>query len=96
MGMSVSINQNFDVSVGVVNGSWGFLRDVWYTSDNEGQQYLKLCIVEIPGSGPVEIEHLPVHKFQILPDVTEIKFEHGASHKRCVIKRKYPSNLGLQ
>ena len=32
--------------------------------------------------------HLPERHFPILPDVTEIKFEHSASHKRCVIKRK--------
>ena len=32
--------------------------------------------------------HLGERHFPILPDVTEIKFEHSASQKRCVIKRK--------
>ena len=32
--------------------------------------------------------HLPRHHFPILPDTTELKFEHGGSHKRCTIKRK--------
>ena len=32
--------------------------------------------------------HLPVHHFPILPDTTEVTFEHAASRKRCVIKRK--------
>ena len=49
---------------------------------------MKSCIVEIPGSDAVEIPHLPAHHFPILPDTTDITFEHTASHKRCVIKRK--------
>ena len=36
----------------------------------------------------VEMPHLPRHHFPILPDTTDLKFEHGASHKRCTIKRK--------
>jgi hypothetical protein len=88
VGMPVSINQNFDVNAGIVNGSSGFLRGVRYSSDNEGRRFLKSCVVEVPGSDPVEMAHLPVHHFPVLPDVTEIKFEHGASRKRCVIKRK--------
>lgn len=31
---------------------------------------------------------LSVHHFPTLPDIMDITFEHGASHKRCVIKRK--------
>ena len=88
IGMPVSINQNFDVNAGVVNGSWGYLREVRYTSGDKGRRYLKSCIVEIPGADAVEMAHLPERHFPILPDVTEIKFEHSASHKRCVIKRK--------
>jgi len=88
IGMPVSINQNFDVSAGVVNGSWGYLRGIRYSCDDEGRRYLKSCVVEIPGADPVEMAHLGERHFPILPDVTEIKFEHNASHKRCVIKRK--------
>ena len=32
--------------------------------------------------------HLPEGHFPILPDTTELKFEHGGSHKRCTIKQK--------
>ena len=32
--------------------------------------------------------HLPTQHFPILPDTTELKFEHSGSHKRCMIKRK--------
>ena len=32
--------------------------------------------------------HLPECLFLILLDTTELKFEHGGSHKRCTIKRK--------
>jgi len=88
MGMPVAINQNFDVNAGVVNGSWGYLRDIHYSTDNEGCRHLRSCIVEIPGSDAIEMPHLPVHHFPILADITDITFEHGGSRKRCMIKRK--------
>jgi len=49
---------------------------------------LKSCIVEILGSDPVKIPHLPVGHFPIPSDTTDITFEHSASCKCCVIKRK--------
>jgi hypothetical protein len=88
VGMPVAINQNFDVAAGVVNGSYGILRKIRYFTDGGGRRYLKSCIVEIPGADTVEMPHLPTHYFPILPDTTDLKFEHGASHKRCTIKRK--------
>ena len=88
LGMPVAVNQNFDVRAGVVNGSWGFLRDVRYWTDEDGRRHMKSCIVEIPGSDAIEMPHLPAHHFPILPDTTDITFEHTASHKRCIIKRK--------
>jgi len=88
MGMPVSVNQNFDVNAGVVNGSTGYLRAVRYSSDDEGHRCLDSCVVEILMSDAVEMPHLPEHHFPILPDITEMRFEHNASHKRCVIKRK--------
>jgi len=75
--MPVSINQNFDVAAGVVNGSYGILRRIRCFADCEGRRYLKSCVVEIPGSDDVEIPHLPKHHFPILPDTTDLKFEHG-------------------
>ena len=40
--------------------------------------------------------HLPERLFLILPDTTELKFEHGGSHKRCTIKQKQvPLELGF-
>ena len=96
LGMPVAINQNFDVHAGVVNGSWGFLRGVRYSVDREGRRLLNSCIVKIPGSDPVEMPRLPLHHFPILPDTTDITFEHSASHKRCTIKgSKYQSSLVL-
>ena len=88
IGMPVAINQNFDVAAGVVNGSYRTLRRIRYFTDREGRRYLKSCIVEIPGSDGVEVPHLPRHHFPIMPDTTELKFEHGKSHKRCTIRRK--------
>jgi len=36
----------------------------------------------------VKMAHLAERYFPILPDVTEIKFEHSVSHKCHVIKRR--------
>jgi len=88
IGMPVAVNQNFDVRAGVVNGSWGYLRKVRYSTDMDGRRHLDSCVVEIPGSDAMEMPHLPPHHFPILPDLTDITFEHPASRKRCVIKRK--------
>jgi len=57
--------------------------------DGEGWHYLKSCIVEIPGSDIAKMPHLLRRHFQILLDTTELKFEHGGSHKQCTIKRKW-------
>ena len=88
LGMPVAVNQNFDVRAGVVNGSWGYLCNMWYSVDDGGRRHLKCCVVEIPGSDPIGMPHLPAHHFPILLDTTDITFEHRASHKCCVIKRK--------
>jgi len=88
IGMPVAINHNFDVAAGVVNGSFGFLRRIRFFTDANGKRYLKSCVVEVPGSESVEIPDLPQHHFPVLPDSTELKFEHGGSHRRCTITRK--------
>ena len=87
----MAINQNFDVRADVVNGSWGYLRDIRYSTNDEGKRQLTSCIVQIPDSDPVEMPHLPKHHFLILPDTTDITFEYSASHKRCSIKRRQVS-----
>ena len=88
VGMPVAINQNFDVVAGVVNGSCETLRRIRYFTDGEGRRYLKSCVVETPGSDTVEMPHLPRHHFPVLPGTTELKFEHGGSHKRYTVKWK--------
>ena len=54
----------------------------------EGKRILNSCVVEIPGSDHVGMVHLLKHYFPILPDVTDLKFKHAGSHRRCTIKRK--------
>ena len=88
IGMPVAINQNFDVAAGVVNGSYGTLRKIRYFRNNAGLRVVKSCVAEIPGAEVVEIPHLPKHNFPVLPDTTELRFEHAGSHKRCTIQRK--------
>ena len=59
-----------------------------YFNDGDGRRYLKSCVVEIPG--------LPVRHFPILPDTTELKFEHAGSHKRCTITwKQVPTEPGF-
>lgn len=88
VGMPVAINQNFDVAAGVVNGCRGILKKVRYFTDTQGRRYLRSCVVDIPDSEDVEIPHLPKHHFPILPDTSDLRFEHGGSHKMCTIKRR--------
>ena len=88
IGMPVAINQNFDVAAGIVNGSHGILKKIRYFTGMDQRRYLKSCVVEIPGSGPIDMPHLPRHQFPILPDTMELKFEHGGSHRKCTIQRK--------
>lgn len=87
IGMPVVINQNFDVSAGVVNDSHRILREIRYSMDRDQCRFLKSCVVEIPGSDSISMPHLPPHHFPILPDTTELGFEHGPSHRCCTIKR---------
>ena len=53
-----------------------------------GAEALKSCVVEIPGAEGIEVPHLPRCHFPILPETTELRFEHGGSHKRCTIQHK--------
>ena len=85
--MPVTINQNFDVAAGIVNGSYGVLRRIRYLTD-DGQRHLKSCTVEITSSDAVEIPDLPKHHFPTLPDSMEVKLEYGGSHRRCTIMQK--------
>jgi hypothetical protein len=85
IGMPVAVNHNFDVPAGVVNGSYGILRKIRYFTDEGGLRYLKSCVVEIDDSDAVNVPHLPAHHFPILPDTTELKFEHGASIKDALL-----------
>ena len=77
----------------IVNGSSRILRKARYFVNRERRRYLRSCIVEIPGSDGVPMPHLPQGHFPILPADTamELKFYHGGSHKRRVIKQKQVS-----
>ena len=88
IGMPVVVNQNFDVAAGVVNGSCGTLKKIRYFTNNMGHGVLNSCAVEIHGAEDVEVSHLPTCHFPILPETTELRFEHGGSHKRCTIQRE--------
>ena len=70
-----------------LTGSHGTLRKIRYFTDTKGLRHLKSCVVEIPSADDVSMPHLPKQCFPILPDITDLKFEHGSLHHRCTIKR---------
>lgn len=88
LGMPVIVNQNFDVSGGLVNGSFGYLRDFRSQEDEDGTWSLKSCIVEIPDIKCGPLPHLPPNHVAIISDTVEMRpITHPASGKSCRMRR---------
>ncbi|THU87490.1 hypothetical protein K435DRAFT_623865, partial [Dendrothele bispora CBS 962.96] len=47
IGMPVVITNNFDVSGGIVNGTYGVLKKIRYTCDGQ-RRHATSCTVEVP------------------------------------------------
>ena len=69
LGMPVIINQNFDVEGGLVNGSFGHLRDYQFQNDENGIRTLTSCIVEIFDFATEPLPHLPPQYVTIISDI---------------------------
>ena len=88
LGMPVIINQNFDVGGGLVNGSFGYLRDYRFQTDEDGVRTLTSCIVEIPDLTCEPLPHLPPRHVAIVSDTVEMRsIVHPASGRSCTMKR---------
>lgn len=46
-GMPVLVAQNFDVEGGIANGNRGTIQQIHYFADEQGIQYIKICVVHI-------------------------------------------------
>lgn len=86
IGMPVLVSQNYDVEGGIVNGSCGVVKNIWFWVDDPGSRYLKSCVLEIPGVTTLCMPHLLPNEFPILADVQDVKFIHPYSKKTCTIK----------
>ncbi|KAJ7131263.1 hypothetical protein C8R44DRAFT_613003, partial [Mycena epipterygia] len=72
IGMPVTITQNFDVPGGVVNGSFGILKSVRYTLDEDGNRHAISCVVDCEDTVEGLVPDLPDHHVVALEDITEI------------------------
>jgi len=87
LGMPVIVNHNFDVGSGVVNGSFGYLREFRSQENEDRVRSLKSCIVEIPDIKCEPLPHLPPNHVAIIPDTVEMSIKHPASGKTCKMRR---------
>ena len=88
LGMPVMVNQNFDVDGGLVNGSFGYLRDYRFQTDENGIRTLTSCIVEIPDLSCDPLPHLPPNHVAVISDTVEMRsIVHPVSGQSCTMKR---------
>jgi flavin-binding protein dodecin len=88
LGMPVIVNQNFDVEGGLVNGSFGYVRDYRFQTDEDGIRTLTSCIVEIPDFTAEPLPHLPPRHVAIISDTVEMRsIVHPVSGRSCTMKR---------
>lgn len=88
LGMPVVVNQNFDVEGGLVNGSFGYLRDYRFQTDEDGVCSLTSCVVEIPDLTCEPLPHLPPKHVAVISDTVEMRsIIHPVSGRSCTMKR---------
>ena len=88
LGMPVIVSQNFDIKEGLVNGSFGYLRDYRFQTDEDEVRTLTSCIVELPDSTINPLPHLPPQHVPIISDTVEMRsIIHPISGRSCTMKR---------
>jgi len=88
LGMPVVVSQNFDIDGGLVNGSFGYLRDYRFRTDEDGIRTLTSCIVEIPDLTAEALPHLPPRHVAVISDTVDMRsIVHPASGRSCTMKR---------
>ena len=88
LGMPVVVSQNFDIEGGLVNGSWGYLRDYRFQTDEDGIRTLTSCIVEVPNLTAKPLPHLPPQHVAVVSDAVEMQsIANPALGRNCTMKR---------
>lgn len=87
IGMPIMITSNFDVEVGVVNGSTGTLKKICYCQDEQGHRIALSCVVEIPGMSGNKLTELSECHAMAIKDTVDMNFRHPYSGKKCHIRR---------
>ena len=75
LGMPVLVSQNFDVEGGIVNGSYGTVKRIRYTVDENGVRKLTSCVIEVRDSNETTMPHLQHHEVPVLRDAVDMTFK---------------------
>ncbi|KAF8344841.1 hypothetical protein F5887DRAFT_841745, partial [Amanita rubescens] len=68
IGMPIMVTTNVDLNAGVVNGSIGTIRKVYFRELPTGERILNCCIVHIPSAHSPPMPGLEINEFPIMPD----------------------------
>ncbi|KAF8320644.1 hypothetical protein F5887DRAFT_826713, partial [Amanita rubescens] len=66
--MPVMVTTNIDLNGGVVNGSIGTVRKIYYHLLPNGDRVLDCCIIHIPSAHSAPMPGLASNEFPIMPD----------------------------
>ncbi len=80
--------QNFDVSLGIVNGTEGILRSVRYVLDEKNVRHARSCIVYVEELNVEPLPGLQHGKIVALEHSVTIKVRHPIMKKTLSFKRK--------
>lgn len=90
-GMPVSVNQNYDVASGIVNGTDGYLKRVHYSISSDGSRTATSAVITVPGYDGPEMEGLEANEIVVFPETRSIDLHipasAGYSRTRISVKR---------
>lgn len=86
-GMPVIMCQNYEVDLGIVNGSIGIVEYARYVETEPGRQRAKSCIVKFPGYLGRRFPELEDKEVAVLEDSVDLTFTHPHSGKKCTTHR---------
>jgi ATP-dependent exoDNAse (exonuclease V) alpha subunit len=87
-GMKVIVGLNYDVGSGVVNGSEGILKKVYYTPGPNGEKYASSAVVHIPDSEDHRMPHLEAHEKVVFCETKTFTFRNEHTGESRVITRQ--------
>lgn len=84
-GMKVIIGLNYDVGNGVVNGSEGILKKVYYTLDSDGEKHATSAVVHVHGSSGNCMPGLGPHEKVVFTETKNFTIQDDHTSERMVI-----------